>query len=503
MININSISEENVNPENNQPYNKPDDMCYSTSYSNQPSPLMEQPEYQGGILNEIRARELGKNATRHELAVEFMKAYGIKRYKGRFFFFHANHYVQISEEDLGRIIYGTYLRLVEESGNSDFVNNVISELKHNPSIAIGEQNISTTKLAFVNGVLDLYSGELSIPNRDDVLLYSINANIRYDIQEYQEVWSNSTPNFDSFLRSVTGGDESLIRRIWEIIGYVLTPDNFGRSYFVFQGVPGSGKSTLERLISNMFSDGSAFRIRGDDFGGRFSLQGLEGKAVIIVSDLPGRAFSEDTVSIIKQISGRDCISTDVKYSDQRSFRTNAKMLFFTNNAFIPRSMDYAFNSRAVCVPFRYPVDKSEQDFMLDYKLASEIDAITTKAMAYYFGLRERHYVFSGDYKLNDCVQGSDFSDNDATAVSSFINEYCYQDHNGSIFVSDAYELFCKVRYPIAVNKFSSCFQNILSGRFGAWQTRRRKTPDGNPKSCIVGVSVRWDMVSNPEESVVG
>ncbi len=341
MLNINLSTEENVKAENNQLENTADNMRYLTPYFNQPTSVKEQSEHQGGILDGIRSQELRKDATRHEMAVEFMKAYGIKRYKGRFYFFHANHYVQISEEDLGRIIYGTFLRLVEESGNSDFVNNVISELKHNPSIAIGEQNISTTKLAFVNGVLNLYTGELSIPNKDDVLLYSINANLRYDIQKYQEVWSNSTPNFDSFLRTVTGGDQSLIRRIWEIIGYVLTPDNFGRSYFVFQGVPGSGKSTLERLISNMFSGGSVFRIRGDDFGGRFALQGLEGKAVIIVSDLPGRAFSEDTVSIIKQISGRDCISTDVKYSDQRSFRTNAKMLFFTNNAFISRSMDYA------------------------------------------------------------------------------------------------------------------------------------------------------------------
>ena len=145
------------------------------------------------------------------------------------------------------------------------------------------------------------------PNKNDVLLYSINACLRDDILNNPEAWNSSTPNFDRFLHYVTGGDESLIMRIWEIIGYVLTPDNYGRSYFVFQGVPGSGKSTLERLISNMFSYGSVFRIRGDDFGGRFSLQGLEGKAVIIVSDLPGRVFSEDTVSIIKQISGRDCI----------------------------------------------------------------------------------------------------------------------------------------------------------------------------------------------------
>ena len=54
MFNINSISEENVNAENNQPYNNPDNMCYPTPYVNQPSQIMQQPDYQGGILDEIR-----------------------------------------------------------------------------------------------------------------------------------------------------------------------------------------------------------------------------------------------------------------------------------------------------------------------------------------------------------------------------------------------------------------------------------------------------------------
>jgi hypothetical protein len=98
------------------------------------------------------------------------------------------------------------------------------------------------------------------------------------------------------------------------------------------------------------------------------------------------------------------------------------------------------------------------------------------------------------------VQGIDFSDNDATAIGGFINEYCYHDPNGCIYVSDAYDLFCRVKYPISMNKFSNCFQNILSGRFGAWQKRRRKTPGGNPQRCIVGVSMRWDMAANRRES---
>lgn len=237
MLNINSISEENVNVENNQLYNNPNSMCYPTPYSNQPTQIMQRPDYQGGILDEIRSQEPNKDATRYEMTMRLLDIYGIKRYKWRFYFFHKNHYVQIGEEDLGRLIYGTFEKLVKESGNSDFVNNIISELKRNPSIAINDYNISTTKLALKNYVLELYSRCFDFPNKNDVLLYSINACLRDDILNNAEAWSSSTPNFDRFLNYVTGGNKLLIMRIWEIIGYVLTPDNYGRSYFVFQGVP--------------------------------------------------------------------------------------------------------------------------------------------------------------------------------------------------------------------------------------------------------------------------
>ena len=96
-----------------------------------------------------------------------------------------------------------------------------------------------------------------------------------------------------------------------MIGYVITPDNFGRAFFLVQGVPASGKSTIERLLMRMFSPGSVFKVNGEELGSKFVFQGLESKAVIIVSDMPDKDISQAGVSAIKKITGRDGINSDI------------------------------------------------------------------------------------------------------------------------------------------------------------------------------------------------
>lgn len=91
-----------------------------------------------------------------------------------------------------------------------------------------------------------------------------------------------TPTFDEFLMRISGGDTMLISRIWAMLGYIITPDNFGRAFFVLQGVPASGKSTIERLLVRMFSRGSVFKVNGEELGTKFVFQGLECMAFIIV-----------------------------------------------------------------------------------------------------------------------------------------------------------------------------------------------------------------------------
>ena len=60
--------------------------------------------------------------------------------------------------------------------------------------------------------------------------------------------------FETFLRSVTGGDDALVQRIYEMIGYILAPDNHAKVLFLLQGCANSGKSVLSALIRRMFDE---------------------------------------------------------------------------------------------------------------------------------------------------------------------------------------------------------------------------------------------------------
>lgn len=241
-------------------------------------------------------------------------------------------------------------------------------------------------------------------------MYSLNADFVYDVFHNDYARNLSTTVFDEFLTRVSGGDINLIYRIWEMIGYVITPDNFGRSFFVIQGVPASGKSTIERLLMKMFSPGSVFKVNGEELGSKFVFQGLECKAIMIVSDMPDKDISRAGVSAIKKITGRDGINSDVKYRERTQFETNAKIVCFTNYPFSSESYDEALYDRAVPIPCRYSIPKSEQDFTLDDKLEMEISAIATKALYYYIILRMNNYQFAGRYTMNECVQSGAFTD---------------------------------------------------------------------------------------------
>jgi len=60
------------------------------------------------------------------------------------------------------------------------------------------------------------------------------------------------PVFDKFLHDISGGDPVLEMRIWEVMGYCLTPDLNAKKFFIFQGAHDSGKSLLCNLLSDFF-----------------------------------------------------------------------------------------------------------------------------------------------------------------------------------------------------------------------------------------------------------
>ncbi len=365
----------------------------------------------GEVMNMIKHHQEPLGETQYLLSLQFLRYYGLRRYKGSFYIFKDNHYEYISDEALKTIIRSTFIELAEKNGNSNYVDGIFAELKYDSSIVVTENMICKTAVAFRNCLFDLTNRLPMAPSPNCITMYSLNANFISEVFYNDFIRAICTPVFDEFLRKVSGGDTQLINRIWEMIGCVITPDNFGRSFFVVQGVPASGKSTIERLLMRLFSPGSVFKVNGEELGSKFVFQGLEGKAIIIVSDMPDKDISQAGVSAIKKITGRDGINSDVKYREHTQFKTNAKIVCFTNYPFSSESYDEALYDRTVPIPFRYGIPKSEQDLTLDERLAAEIDAIATKALYYYILLYENNYQFSGRYTMNEYVQSGAFTDN--------------------------------------------------------------------------------------------
>lgn len=443
----------------------------------------------GETMNIIKEHQGTLGETQYLLSLQFLKDYGLCRYKGSFYIFKDNHYEYISDETLKTIIRQTFIKLAEANGNSNYVDGIFSELKYDSSIVVNENRICRTVVAFRNCFFDLTSRMPVQPSPSYITMYSINANFMPGVFYNDHARSVSTPVFDEFLSRVSGADIQLIYRIWEMIGYVITPDNFGRSFFVVQGVPASGKSTIERLLMRMFSPGSVFKVNGEELGSKFVFQGLEGKAIIIVSDMPDKDISQAGVSAIKKITGRDGINSDVKYRERTQFETNAKVVCFTNYPFSSESYDEALYDRAVPIPFRYGIPKSEQNFDLDNKLALEIDAIATKALYYYIFLCENNYQFEGRYTINECVQSGAFTNNSFRAsVYHFVSENYISDPDGVVSTLEAHRSFCDLFGRVVDRKkFSTYFISAAKEMLGGIRDKARLNPGENPRYVIKGI----------------
>lgn len=204
--------------------------------------------YAGGILNSIESNQEFSDSKPYPLSLLLLEIYGIRRYKRRFYLYYENHYELVSDETLKQIIRDTLLGLADRRGESGYADEILKELKHNPRIVVTDKEICRDKVAFRNCCFDLKTMMPVPPSRDDVIMYSINASFLPDVFYNEAVRNASTPVFDGFLNSVGRHDPLLSERIWQTFGYVITPDNYGRAFFVLQGVPASGKSTIERLL---------------------------------------------------------------------------------------------------------------------------------------------------------------------------------------------------------------------------------------------------------------
>ncbi len=442
------------------------------------------------VMSAIRKKEAAGIAEKREpydIAQDFMRSAPMRVYGESIYFYTGKYYKKMSDAEVKRKIIEVCRMDVGRSGSSKCLADILNFIRYEPTLLWEPGNDDQRYISFENGVLNIDTGTLN--SHDSIYFTTYHISCRY-------YYDGPAPSvFETFLRSVIGGDDALVQRIYEMIGYILAPDNHAKVLFLLQGCANSGKSVLSALIRRMFDEDAVSDMDIHELSERFAASDLEGKALCISPDLPSEPLDAKSVSKLKRFTGNDIVSADVKYKDRVKFQCKAKFLLATNHPLLTRGSDEAFLKRVVVIPFCYSVPKEQQDFHLLERLDAERGAIVSKAIRAYFQLRNQHYRFSGSYRLNAVYSLQQQTAANAS-VELTIYEYLhvsYEAQEGAVvFLEDAYAEFIQ-RYcgcSIAMPVFSKIMIQYAEETYGAQQARKRKSSGGNPISCLIGLKRR-------------
>ncbi len=248
------------------------------------------------------------------------------------------------------------------------------------------------KIAVQNGVLDLQTGEL-LENSPDYYFFN-KLPVMYDKKA-------KCPSIKQFFKDILR-DESDLKVIQEMIGYILLKENRFEKAFMFTGTGRNGKSKLVELIKRFIGIDNCVNIPLNKFeSDPYSVGHLFNKMANLGADISGQYLKD--LSEFKGLVSRDLTTSQRKFLNNISFVNYAKMIFCANELPDTREKTKAIWERWILLDFIYMfVSKKEYDLQKDktnYKIANENiieDIITQKEMS---GLL--NFAFEGLIRLID------------------------------------------------------------------------------------------------------
>lgn len=305
---------------------------------------------------------------------------------------------------------------------------------------------------------------------------------------------SNCPNFDKYLEDVSGGDHLLIKRIWEVIGSCLTQDTNIKSIFLFQGITNSGKSVLANLLKALFPVDVQVELDVHSMSEQYAMAECEGKVLCMSSDMAPEALNTISVGNLKKLSGRDTISSAVKYKSRANFQFTGKVVMVTNHPLLLKEDDQAFWDRLVVIPFRYQVPVENRIYNLEDALKQEMSAIAAKALGAYFDLRRNNYQFSGEYEVNssDMYSDSCFNADPTTMIFIYLRQHYEAWSDGVVVLEEACNDFNLLTgMAISTQAFSPIFRRHAAELFGAEKFRSREGGYQNARSAVKGIKRKF------------
>ena len=251
----------------------------------------------------------------------------------------------------------------------------LAETEPRIPVSVSDFDANHFLLGVTNGVIDLRTGELRKPKRQDYTTKQ--APVCFDPNAQCSQWL-------SFIEYVTGGDEALEEYLQRIVGYWLTGNTSEQCIFILYGRGANGKTVFLRVIQALMGDYAmmtppeTLMVKKNTSGPSPDLARLHGARLAIATEPKDDCALAEQV--VKQITGQDTIVCRHLYGNLFEYAPQFKVVLATNHKPIIRGDDHAIWRRIQLIPFTVTIPPEEQDKQLIEKLLPELPGILNWAL---------------------------------------------------------------------------------------------------------------------------
>lgn len=287
------------------------------------------------------------------------------------------------------------------------------------------------------------------------------------------------PATKSFLGSIAGNDQTLYKRLWEMIACILVPDPAIQRIFLLSGAPDSGIEVFCAYIRSFFPKEILSFLPPHRLGDRNSPTLLTGIYLNLSSDLPNRPISPAAIALMKRMTGKEDVSGEIPLPSGGVGR--CRFLLSSRHPLYLTKADPAFLEQLVVIPFPTSLPSQMQSPQFLETLKEERDSVGSFAFQMVLPwLKAQGMQFSGADRPDlqpQVLYTLTYSEQQESQISQFIHDCCRLTGSDGDFtytedLYESYKAFCdreSYAETYGIRQFSRVF-----GRLVAPQARKRK-----------------------------
>ncbi len=293
------------------------------------------------------------NIIANQITREFdMICIGHKQY----YMFDKTYYKPLRTIDVERLIHNEISQNIPEAGRKE----IMSFLALKTLVEPDEIDRAWNRIAVGNGVLDVVTGELSEPDKNEKNTIAIPWNYNPNPMH--------SPKIDEFMAHISAnrdGSVNIMKQqfLYQIAGYCLLKKNYFGKFFIFRGEGQTGKSTFQDLIVKMVGETNRARVGIDKMDADYYLATLLSKLVNIDDDAVDGKVLVNTGRFKSLVSGNEITVRQI-FKEPVTFTPFATPMFSCNK--LPRILDKTTGlyRRMVIIELNNKIERPDPLFLM-------------------------------------------------------------------------------------------------------------------------------------------